>query len=104
MYEVLLIAGMMALTFGPRYLPFALAGRIQLPPLVTQALEFVPVAVLTAIIIQATLYRDGILAINLENHYLVAALCAFATSLLTKHMFLTILVGLVTYGISLWLG
>lgn len=103
MIEWALIMGMMALTFGPRYLPFNLAGRIHLPPLLTRALNYVPIAVLTAIIAQSTLIRNGSLQLNADNHHLLAATIAFAVALTTKHMFLTILVGLASFGMVEWL-
>ena len=104
MREVLMITAMMVLTFTPRYLPFALAGRIDFPPLVRRALEFVPIAVLTAIVTQATFYRDSVLSLTVSNHYLIAALCAFVTALLTRHLLLTIVLGLMSYGLSMGLG
>ncbi len=61
MNEWLLIAGMAVLTFVPRYLPFALAGRLTIPPLVRSALSYVPIAVLTAIVAQASLMRGSML-------------------------------------------
>lgn len=103
MIEWGLIAGMMALTFGPRYLPFNLAGKIHLPPLVTRALNYVPIAVLTAIIAQASLIRNGNLELNVDNHHLLAATIAMLVALTTKHLFMTIAVGLAAFGLAEWL-
>ena len=44
-----LIVGMVICTFLPRYLPLAFAGKVHIPLLLKQALELVPIAVLTAI-------------------------------------------------------
>ena len=95
-----LIIGMMAMTFIPRYLPLAFAGKIRIPLLLKQALELVPIAVLTAIITQMSLVRDGNVTIGLENHYLIASLAAIAISLWKKHLMLTIIVGLVVAVIT----
>ena len=103
MQEWLLIGGMAVLTFGPRYLPFALAGRLKIPPLVNSALSYVPIAVLTAIIAQASLMRDGELALSLANHHLVAAIVAVVAAVLTRHLLLTVVVGLVAFGLARWL-
>lgn len=92
-----LIIGMMVLTFLPRYLPLAFAGRVRIPLLLKQALELVPIAVLTAIIVQMSLVRDGSIAVGLENHYLIASVVAFAVALWKKHLMLTIVVGLVVF-------
>ena len=92
-----LIIGMMAMTFIPRYLPLAFAGKIKIPLLLRQALELVPIAVLTAIVTQMSLVRDGTITIGFENHYLIASLAAIAVSLWKKHLMLTIVVGLVVF-------
>ena len=71
MSESLLIAGMALLTFLPRYIPFALAGKIHLPPLLMRALEYVPIAVLSAIVSQTTFMRGGELSVLIDNHHLI---------------------------------
>ncbi len=100
MNEWLLITGMVALTFGPRYLPMALAGRFHIPPLLRQALEFVPIAVLTAIITQTTLIHDGQFDLSVDNHYLYGAGAAIAAALLTRHLFRIIFAGLAVYTLA----
>ncbi len=100
MSEWLLIVGMMALTFLPRYLPIAMAGKFRIPPLLGRALEFVPIAVLTAIIAQTSLVHDGKLDIALSNPHLYALIAAVITAWITKHTFKTILVGLIVYAIA----
>lgn len=102
MNEWLLIIGMMALTFIPRYLPIAMAGKFRIPPLLGRALEFVPIAVLTAIIAQTSLVHDGKLDIAFSNPYLYALIAAVITAWVTKHTFKTILVGLIVYAIAFW--
>ena len=94
----LLIFGMMLVTFIPRYLPFALAGRIKLPARVKSALDFVPIAVLTAIIVQVTLVRDGIVELSLTNFHLPAVLSAAVIAHFTRHLFGAIGVGLFVYA------
>ena len=98
-----LIAGMAVLTFVPRYIPFGLAGKVTIPPLMSQALSYVPIAVLTVIIVQTTLIRDGEMMFTFQNHHLIAAIVAFFVSLITKHQFLAIGLGLVSFLIMKWL-
>ena len=100
MNDWILILGMMVVTFGPRYLPIALAGKFHIPPLLQQALDFVPIAVLTAIIAQTSLVHDGELHLAFDNHYLYGLIAAGFTAWLTKHTFLTIIVGLTASGIA----
>ena len=100
MNEWLLILGMMAVTFIPRYLPIALAGRFHIHPLLRRALEFVPIAVLTGIISQASLIHNGELDLAFDNAYLYGLIAASITAWITKHTFKTILVGLIAYAIA----
>ena len=100
MNEWLLIIGMMFVTFMPRYLPLVLAGRFRIHPLLRRALEFVPIAVLTAIISQASLIHDGQLDLAFDNAYIYALVAAILTAWVTKHTFITILIGLLVYSVA----
>jgi branched-subunit amino acid transport protein len=97
MNEWLLIALMATVTFLPRYLPFALAGKLRLPPLLEQALDFVPIAVLTAIFAQATLVQGGEIDFSGGNYHALAALAAFVAAVVTRKLFITISVGLLCF-------
>mgnify|MGYP001604326552 CR=1 FL=1 len=97
MNEWLLIALMAAVTYLPRYLPLALAGKVRLPPILELGLDFVPIAVLTAIIGQSALIRDGALDMSLGNYHAIAALVAFLVALVTRHLFITIVAGLACF-------
>lgn len=103
MTEWMLIAAMAVLTFVPRYLPYNLAGKITIPALLSQALSYVPIAVLTVIVVQSALIRDGEVFLSLQNHHLLASVIAFFTALITRHMFLTIVLGLVSFVLMEWL-
>ncbi|MDN4501117.1 AzlD domain-containing protein [Alteromonadaceae bacterium BrNp21-10] len=98
MNEWWLIAGMVLVTFIPRYLPFALASRIRLPHALEQALNYVPIAVLTVIIVQTSLYADGKLFIAVSNPYIWGATAAFITAVIQPRLFISILMGLLTYA------
>lgn len=102
MNEILLILGMMLVTFGVRYPMLAIVGRLKLPPLVIRALSFVPVAVLTAIIVPAVLMPEGAIDVGIDNAYLVAALLAIIVSWRTKNLLATIVIGMA--GFLLWRG
>ena len=103
MNEGLLIIGMMVVTFLPRYLPIALAGRFRIHPLLKHALEFVPIAVLTAIISQASLIHDGKLDLAFDNTYLYGLIASCLAAWFTKHTFKTIVIGLLAYSIAFML-
>ncbi len=96
--EALLVAGMMAVTFGVRYPVLALLGRLTLPPLALRALRYVPPAVLTAISVPAVLIPDGQrLAPGIDNAYLAAAIVAVIVSWRTRSLLLTIALGMAAF-------
>ena len=103
MTEWILILGMAVLTFLPRYIPFALAGKVNIPTWLSRALNFVPIAVLSSIIIQSTLIRNGELSFSLDNYHLIAAIAAFVTAVVSRHMFFSIGVGLTVFGLLTFL-
>ena len=98
MDEWLLITLMALVTYLPRWLPLALAGKVHLPAPLERALDFVPIAVLTSIIAQTSLVRDGALDISPGNYHAMAALTAFAVALLTRHLFITVVAGLACFA------
>ncbi len=95
--ELILIAGMTAVTFSVRYIPLVLVGRVELPRRVFRALRFVPVAVLTAIIVPAALMPDGVIDIRLNNAYLYGSLVAILIALRTQNLLYTIAGGMAVF-------
>jgi len=101
--ELLLIGAMFAVTFGIRYLLWGTAGRLRFPPWLSDALGFVPPAVLTAIIVPAVLIPDGQQPqITLDNPYLLAALAAAVVALWRRNLMLTILFGMGLFMLLRW--
>jgi branched-subunit amino acid transport protein len=95
MNEFLIITGMFLVTFGVRYPVLAVVSRLRLPELVTQALKYVPPAVLMAIIAPAVLLPDGgRITLGLSNTPLYASLVAVLVAWRTKNLLATILVGM----------
>lgn len=98
MSATLTILGMAVLTFGIKALVFILGDRIAFSPTARQALGFVPVTVLTAIIVPMVLAPHGQgLELTWRNPQLVAALLAIVVCAVTRHQLLTILLGLVAF-------
>ncbi|HEY2021684.1 AzlD domain-containing protein [Paraburkholderia sp.] len=95
MNYVVLIAGMAVITWLIRAAVFVLGDRLTFPPLVRNALGFVPVTVLTAIIVPMAVSPHGANPeLTWRNPQLVGALAAIAVSALTRRPLLTIAVGL----------
>lgn len=98
MNEVLLIGGMFLATFSARFVLFAMAGRIQFPPWLSQALGYVPPVVLTAIIVPAVVMPQGDMWMNWHNPWLVAGLIAAATAVIRKDLLTTIIIGMLAFA------
>lgn len=97
MQEVYLILGMFMVTFGVRFVLFAVAGRAHFPVWLNHALGFVPPAVLTAIIVPAVLMPDGEIWFSWRNPWLLAGACAFVIALVRKDLMTTIVTGMLIF-------
>ncbi|MFD2165456.1 AzlD domain-containing protein [Thalassotalea euphylliae] len=98
MGEVWLIIGMFIVTFGVRYVLFAFADNIHFPESLKRALNYVPIAVLTAIIFPAVFMPKGELHFGLDNAYIYGAIAAVIVSAWKKNMLLTVVFGLVVFA------
>ncbi|HLV16582.1 MAG TPA: AzlD domain-containing protein [Pseudomonas sp.] len=98
----LLILGMTAITFAIRYSLFAWPN-LRFPPLVRQALHYVPIAVLSAIVVPVMLMPPGQgLQLNLENAYLLAGLAAIVIAAFTRNLLATIVGGMLVFFLLRW--
>jgi branched-subunit amino acid transport protein len=93
-----MIAGMAIVTIAIRAAIFVLGDRIVFPPLVRQALDFVPVTVLSAIVVPMVVapHGDG-LEITWRNPQLVAAIVAVVVCAATRHQLLTIVTSMLVF-------
>ncbi len=89
---VMLFGGL--LTFLTRLSFIWLFARMAVPRLLRRSLRFVPPAVLSVIIFQELLFKDGRLAINLDNTRLIAGVIAILVAWRTRSALLTIGVGM----------
>ncbi|AFT86720.1 AzlD domain-containing protein [Paraburkholderia phenoliruptrix] len=100
MNYVVLILGMALITWVIRAAVFVFGDRLVFPPLVRTALGFVPVTVLTAIIVPMAVSPHGAetgAELTWRNPQLVGALAAIAASALTRRPLLTIAIGLTVF-------
>lgn len=102
MHDLLLILGMFLVTYSIRYLPFAYAHRVHFPPWLREALSYVPIAALTAIIAPIIIYRDGDLDLSWDNNYLVASCIAMAVAWKSRSALMTVFSGLTVFFILKW--
>jgi branched-subunit amino acid transport protein len=101
--ELVLVAGMAAVTFLVRWPVLALVSRITLPQVVLDGMKFIPPAVLAAIIAPAMLMPAGTIDLSLSNAYLVAGLAAGLIAWRTRNLLATIVLGMALFLIWRWL-
>jgi branched-subunit amino acid transport protein len=90
-----LILGMAFVTFVPRFLPMAFLSRWVLPERVKLGLDYIPVAILSAIIFPI-LFSDGG-RIGIDPHSLLAALPVFLFAWKVKSLWGSVIVGMAVY-------
>lgn len=98
---VIALAGV--LTFGTRLSFIYLIGRTHMPDWFMRALRFVPVAVLSAIIVPETLSRGGALDASWRNPQIWAALVAILVGLRAKNVLAIIAAGMIALLLFQWL-
>ncbi len=82
------------LTLGIRLSFMLFLGKVRVSPLVRQALRFVPVAVLSALIAPALFFPRGSLDLSPGNSRLIAGILAILVAWRTKNVLLTIIIGM----------
>jgi branched-subunit amino acid transport protein len=93
-----MIIGMAAVTVFIKATIFVLGGRVVFPPLVQQALGFVPVTVLTAIVVPMVLAPHGEgMELTWRNPHLVASIAAILVCAATRRQMLTIAMALIVF-------
>jgi branched-subunit amino acid transport protein len=101
--ELELIAGMAAVTFLIRYTFFALGERVAFPPSIQRSLRFVPVAVLTAIIVPMVLLPDGVhWQLDWRNAWLLGVLVTGWIAWRFSNLLASIAAGMVVFFLYRW--
>lgn len=96
---LLIIIGCAAVTFLPRVIPFLLVRGVDLPQPVIKWLSFIPVCILTALVVNSFLLEaEHGIAIDWEVLALIVPTLFIA--LWTKSLSITVVAGVVLMGIS----
>ena len=95
----LIVIAMGVITYALRLSLLGVLGRLEVPPLLSRALRFVPAAVLSAIILPDLLQPGGKLNLSLGNLRLLAGLLAMAVAWRTRSVVLTVAVGLAAFWV-----
>lgn len=97
---LLIIILMALITFTTRYLFIHPRLPVRLGAKVAKLLSFSAPAVLTAIWVPIIFVQQGQLNMSLQNPYLIAATFAVLTAAKSKSIYLTMLVGLISFVLS----
>jgi len=82
------------LTYAIRLSFILFFSKMDIPSLLQRAFRFVPVAVLSAIIVPALLLPKGVLALSLSNARLLAGMLAVVVAWRTRNVLITLVVGM----------
>jgi branched-subunit amino acid transport protein len=92
-------------TYAIRSSFFILSGRIELPRLIRDGLQFIPAAVLTALIIPSLARYEGAIQLTWQNPRLLAGLLAVGVAYKSRNVLLTLAAGMIALWIlQFWMG
>jgi branched-subunit amino acid transport protein len=95
--EVLwLLLGMAIVTFLPRFFPMAFLTRMAIPEKVKTGLDYIPVAILSAIVFPI-LFSTGAGKVGIEPHSLLAAIPVFIFGYKVKSLWGSVALGMGIY-------
>ncbi|MGE4290768.1 MAG: AzlD domain-containing protein [Desulfovibrio sp.] len=98
----LTILGMALVTYVPRALPALALSSRTLHPAIRRFLSFVPVAVLSALLLPSLLVQDARLDISGENVFLWVSLLLLPFCIKTRSFFGTVAVGMGLVALARW--
>lgn len=95
---ILLVFGCAAVTWLPRILPFALVRNLTLPTVVLQWLSYIPVCILSALVLDSLFKREQSL-VTVDWLNVVALLPTLSVAIWTKSLSKTVIAGVVTMAL-----
>ena len=99
---VLLILGCAVVTWAPRILPFVLVKNMALPKIVLRWLAYIPVCILSALVIEG-LFENEERIVMIDWMNLLALLPTLLVALLTKSLSKTVIAGVLTMALLRYL-
>ncbi|QCR31562.1 AzlD domain-containing protein [Lysinibacillus sp. SGAir0095] len=95
---ILLMLGCALVTWVPRVVPFILVRNIQLPDVVLRWLAYIPVCILSALVLESLFQAEGNFVI-FDWLNLLAFIPTLAVAIWTKSLSKTVIVGVITMAI-----
>lgn len=99
----LIILGAAIVTFIPRVLPLMLLSRIQLPEWGMRWLNYVPIAVMAALVGQELFMRDGKISFSANIIEILAALPTVFIAIKTRSLLATVVTGILSFMVLRYL-
>lgn len=101
---ILTIVGMAVVTYLPRLIPLlALSGK-KLPTPIVLWLQHVPPAVLAAMLLPTIMLQEGMISLDMNNLFFWAAIPTFMAAIISKSLFIPVIVGILMVLVGQWLG
>jgi len=91
---VWLLLGVSIVTLIPRVLPMMLVSRFGLPAWLSRFLRYVPIAVMTALIVQSIVTRDEMFIPIQDNMNLIALIPTLIAAIWTRSLLITVITGI----------
>lgn len=95
---VLLMLGCALVTWVPRVVPFILVRNVKLPDVVLRWLAYIPVCILSALVLESLFQADGNF-VTFDWLNLAAFLPTLIVAIWTKSLSKTVIIGVITMAI-----
>lgn len=92
---VLLILGCAVVTWVPRIVPFALVRNVKMPKIILRWLAYIPVCILSALVIESVL-DDERTVVGIDWLHMLALVPTVLVAVWTKSLSKTVVVGVMT--------
>jgi branched-subunit amino acid transport protein len=86
--------GMAAVTYIPRMLPIMFLASRSMPGFLIRWLSYVPISVLSAMLLPELLVKNNNIDFSLDNIFLLTAIPTMLVGWLTKSLYLTVFTGM----------
>ena len=94
------ILGMGLVTFLPRWLPLIYLTKRSLPSWLVEWLDFIPAAILSAILLPALVIDNTTRSVDLSRPEFLVAIPTLLFAIVTKSLGGTVIVGMVLFGLA----
>jgi len=91
-----IIFGMAIVTFIPRFVPMAFLSRWVIPERLKRGLEYIPVAILSAIVFPILFFNEGG-KFGIQPHFLLPGILVFFFSWKIKSLWISVIIGMLIY-------